>query len=106
MSRNQFITVIFRIQVEQMVFLRIDLTRLIQFTTTYSYIFVLDLTAMEIYSCGEREILFTAQRADRYAMVTAAEEERPPIGKLPSMTPQMPTVRGYFFDNMIVTPRR
>ena len=51
-------------------------------------------------------MLFTAQSADKYAMVTAAEEESPPIGSVPSITPQIPTLNGYFLDKIIVTPRR
>jgi len=37
---------------------------------------------------------------------TAAEEESPPMGRLPSKTPQMPRDRGYFLVSAQVAPRR
>ena len=40
------------------------------------------------------EVPMTLQSADRKAIVTAADEDRPPIGSVPSITPLMPLRRG------------
>ena len=44
--------------------------------------------------------------ADKNEMMTAAEDDNPPIGKLPSMTPANPYFNRYFCDSAIVAPRR
>ena len=45
----------------------------------------------------------SASKKDR---ITAAEEESPPIGKEPSITPQRPTVSGNRLLSAQVAPRR
>ena len=39
-------------------------------------------------------------------MITAAEEDRPPMGRLPSMTPDRPVFSGYRSPSAFAAPRR
>ena len=51
-------------------------------------------------------MLFTSQSAERKAIITAADEDKPPIGKAPSTTPASPFLIGYYSTNARVAPRK
>ncbi len=51
-------------------------------------------------------MLLNLASATRKAIVTAAEEDNPPIGIVPSITALIPTFNGYFSDSSLVAPRK
>ena len=42
----------------------------------------------------------------RVAAMTEADEDKPPIGRLPSIMPDRPTFRRYFSPSIFAAPRR
>ena len=59
---------------------------------SYYKLFYLPLSLM-INSWGVREMPLRVQRADRNVIITAADEERPPMGSSPSSTAQSPVLK-------------
>jgi len=106
MGRDQLIGIILGIQVQQMILFAEHLTGLIQFTHADAHIVCLRNQRRIDQFSGVNVIWLTLQSAERNAIITAAEEDNPPIGSVPSITPQIPNRRGYFLPNAQVALRR
>ena len=59
-----------------------------------------------INSGSVKAIPFTLQRADKYVIMTAAEEDNPPVGRLPAISPRIPTDNGYFLERVWIAPTK
>ena len=89
-----------------MVFLRKNFAALDEFSAGNTNILIFRRLCGEDHLHRFKMDAIHLHSADKKQIMTDADEDKPPIGRLPSMMPDSPTFRRYFSPSIFAAPRR